>query len=129
MKRIIVETATGFVKNNILLPDDWTGVEGEWQLDEGYHLEDRPDASKQDHIIDGAVVKRVAPPPPTKESLYDKEMKDNPSFFAIVEMINEGTLIPGGKVDHEILRSATAAKMRELQASKEAADVVAAGRE
>ena len=40
MQKTQIEIATGLWVNNISLPDNWTGAEGEWQIPEGHEFVD-----------------------------------------------------------------------------------------
>jgi hypothetical protein len=118
MKRTLIETATGAVLNTVDLPDDWTGAEGEWSAPAGVHLEDHPEASPGDSIAGGVLVKK------------GEEIRLRPkdkAIMAVAEMVNKGTLVPGGNIDEETLDAAVDKHLKDKSEAKALADEAVGG--
>jgi hypothetical protein len=61
MQKALIDTASGEVLNTIELPDDWTGVEGEWQAPSGHSVIDMLDSGLGDTWNGTVFVKSPAP--------------------------------------------------------------------
>ena len=65
MRKALIEIASGKVVNVVILPEDWAGDTGQWQIPEGHKLQDAGSAHPGD-VWDGRAFVRpvivVAPP-------------------------------------------------------------------
>ena len=61
ISKTIIATATGLVVNKVELPDNWTGVEGEWPVPDGHYALSGDDGEIGDTWNGTKYIKRVMP--------------------------------------------------------------------
>jgi hypothetical protein len=70
MNRTIIDSSTKEWVSHVVLPDSWTGAEGEWQIPTGHEFVDGN--GSQGHVWNGASFD--APPPPPEPTWQENRI-------------------------------------------------------
>jgi hypothetical protein len=58
-----------------------------------------------------ALVDAAQPPPPTNEAIYDQVLLDQKAFGALLQCLNDGSIVPGANANPADLKAAIVARM------------------
>lgn len=109
MKRLAI-IKNSIVDNCVNVPDDWTGIKGEWTVPPDSIVIESNIAGPGDNY-DGTNFIKPTPVAEDLESVYNQLIQDQRIFRAYVIAMNKGTIIPGGKMTATDIKAAIKVEM------------------